>query len=143
MHEVIMDEERYIITGNATTFPFQFDGIDTQIVTNVIDDNNSATGFTDDLVDRAIKILADKYSLRPTAIYCGWGMKRKINAATAGGIRVNIDQSNSVSSGVEVGSHTGMTGKVPYIPTFAIAGNTTAFPTFTVENMYIVTEKAQ
>jgi len=36
-----------------------------------------------------------------------------------------------------------MVGKLPIIPTFAIAGDSTTYSGNTVEDMYIVTEKAQ
>lgn len=142
IRETIQDEEQLIITGDSTAFPLQFDGLRTQI-TNVNDDNNNALGFRTDLLDSAVQEILETYAVRPTAVYCGYGMKRAINQSLAGDVRVNLDQSNEVSTGVEVNMYQSMVGKLPIVATFAIAGDTVTFPGNTVEDVYVVTEKAQ
>lgn len=143
IRETIQDEEQLIVTGDATTFPLQFDGLRELIVTNTIDDNNNALGFRTDLLDQAVEIILRDYAVRPTAVYCGYGMKRAINQSLAGDVRVNLDQSNEVSTGVEVNMYQSMVGKLPIVATFAIAGDSVTFPGFTVEDIYVVSEKAQ
>lgn len=143
MREVIQDEELLIIVGDATAQPTQFDGLRTQVTTNVIDDNNNALGFRTALLDMAIERLVRDYGVVPTAVYCGYGMKRAINQSLAGDVRVNLDQTNSVSTGVDVGFYQSMVGKLPIIGTFAIANDTTTFATFTVSDIYVACEKSR
>jgi len=102
IREVIQDEEQLIVTGNTGTSALQFDGLSTYITTNVHNDNNSALGFRTDLIDKAIQEIWGKYGVRPTAIYCGYGMKRAINQSLIGDVRVNIDNTNQVAAGLEV-----------------------------------------
>lgn len=141
--EVIQDEEQLIITGDATGSPLQFDGLASYLSTNVVDDNNNALGFRVDLVDAAVEEIWREYGVRPTAVYCGYGMKRAINQSLIGDLRVNIDNRNEVATGVEVGFIQTMVGKLPVVPTFAIAGDSSTYNGYTVEDMYIVTEKAK
>lgn len=103
MREVIQDEEQYIITGDSIVNPLEFNGLKKYITTNIPDDNNNALGFRTDLLDSAIQTLLNNYSVKPTAIYVGYGMKRAINQSLAGDVRVNLDQTNTVSTGVDVG----------------------------------------
>lgn len=143
MREVIQDEEQLIITGSTTVSSLQFDGLKKQLTTNVIDDNNNALGYRLSLLDQAVEKLVSTFNTRPTAIYCGFGMKRKINESLIGDVRVNLDVTNSVATGTEVNFYQSMIGKLPIIPTFAIAGDTTTYGGNTVEDIYIVTESTQ
>jgi len=143
IRETLQDEEQLIITGNSST-PTQFDGLDTYISTNTIADANNALGFRTDLLDQAVQTLVQTYGVRPTAIYCSYGMKRAINQSLAGDVRVNLDQTNTVSTGLEVGFYQSMIGKLPIIPTFAIADDASTYVATgnTVSTIYVVTEKA-
>ena len=143
MREVIQDEEQFIVTGDTGVSALQFDGLKTLVTTNVINDNNNALGFRTDLLDQAISTLLDTYGVKPTAIYCSYGMKRAVNQSLAGDVRVNLDQTNQVSTGVDVGFYQSMIGKIPFIPTFAIADDTTTYAGNTVSDFYIVTEQAR
>lgn len=143
LRETIQDEEQLIITGDDGASALQFDGLGVTITTNVIDDANNALGFRTDLLDQAIEAVVTISGVRPTAIYCGFGMKRAINQSLAGDVRVNLDQTNEVSTGVDVGMYQSMIGKIPFVPTFAIAGDTTTYAGNTVEDIYVVCEKAQ
>lgn len=143
LREVIQDEEQLIITGDTSVSALQFDGLVASVTTNVTDDANNALGFRTDLLDAAIETLVSTYGVVPTAIYVGYGMKRAINQSLAGDVRVNLDQTNQVSTGVEVGFYQSMVGKLPIIPTFAIAADTTTYSGYSVEDIYVVTEKAQ
>lgn len=143
MREVIQDEEQLIITGNATVTPTQFDGLRAIVTTNVVNDANNALGFRTALLDSGIETLVANYATFATAIYVGFGMKRAINQSLAGDVRVELTQGNQVSTGIEVGFYQSMIGKLPFIATFAIAGDTVSFAGNTVEDMYIVTETAQ
>lgn len=141
MREVIQNEEQLIITGDATGSPLQFDGLETLITTNIIDDLNNALGFRTDLLDQAIALLVNTYGCIPTAIYCSWGMKRAINQSLGGDVRVELTQGNQVATGVDVGFYQSMVGKIPFIPSFAIADDSATYAGFTVSNLYVVTEK--
>jgi len=143
MREVLQNEESLIITGNSGTDPLAFDGLQTIITTNVLDDLNNPLGFRTDLLDQAIATLVNTYGVIPTAIYCSWQMKRAINQSLAGDVRVNLTDGNSVSTGVDVGFYQSMVGKLPFVPTFAIVDDATTYvaSSNTVSDIYIVTEK--
>ena len=142
LRETIQDEEQLIITGDSTFSALQFDGLKSIITgANIIDDNNNALGFRTDLLEQGIEYLVKNYAIRATAIYVGYGMKRVINQSLIGDVRVNLDQTNTVSTGVDVGFYQSMIGKLPFVATFAIASDGVTFPGFYVEDLYIVTEK--
>lgn len=143
IREVIQDEEQLILTGDSGVVATQFDGLKKYITTNVVDDANNAAGFRTKLLDEGIKKIVSTYGIRPTAIYLGYGMKAAVNQSLAGDVRVNLDQTNEVSTGVEVGMYQSMIGKIPFVATFAIAGDSVTYVGFTVEDIYIVAEKAQ
>jgi hypothetical protein len=138
LREVIQDEEQYIITGDAVGHPLQFSGLATLIGAGT-DDNNDALGFRTDLWDKEITGLMRDHAVRPTALYVGHGLKRCINQSLAGEVRVNLDATNQVSTGVEVNFAQTAAGKLPIISTFAIASS--AMGANLVEDFYVVTEK--
>ena len=139
MREVIQDEEQYIITGNATSNVLQFDGLQTQIITNVTDDANDPLGWRTDLVDKEVENLINVYGVRPTAIYIGYALQTAINQSLSGEVRVNLDVTNQVGTGLEVAWIQTSAGRLPLVQTFAIAERTSG--TNKVQDMYIVTEK--
>lgn len=144
LREVIQDEEQAIITGSTVVSALQFDGIRKYITgANIMDDTNSALGFRTDLIEAAIEYVVKTYAVRPTAIYVGYGMKRQINQSLIGDVRVNLDNTNEVGTWVDVGFYQSMIGKLPFIATFAIAGDSVTYAGNTVEDFYVVTEKAQ
>lgn len=140
MHEVLQDEEVYIISGNATTAPLQFDGLDTYITTNTIDDANDALGFRTDLLDEAVQTLVETYGVIPTAIYCSFGMKRAINQALNGNLRVDLSNTNTPTTGIDVNFYQSMVGKLPIIASTAITNDSTTYTPNTVGDIYVVTE---
>lgn len=143
IRETIQDEEQLLITGDTGVSALEFDGLRAQITTNVTDDNNNALGFRTVLLDNAIKNIIETYGVRPTSIYCGYGMKVAINQSLAGDLRVNLDATNEVATGIEVGMYQSMIGKLPFVATFAIAGDSVTYPGNTVEDIYVITENAQ
>lgn len=143
LRETIQDEEYYIINGDAGMSALQFDGLKTLITTNIPDDNNNALGFRTDLLDAAVANLINTYGVRPTAIYCSYGMKRAINQSLSGDVRVNLDATNEVATGLEIGFYQSMIGKLPIIPTFAIQDDAVTFTPNIVSDIYLVTERAQ
>lgn len=143
LRETIQDEEQLIITGNAALNPLQFDGLKTLVTTNLIPDANNALGFRTDLLDQAIATLLNTYGVRATAVYCSYGGKRAVNQSLSGDVRVNLDQSNQVATGVDVGFYQSMIGKIPFVPTFAIADDSATYQGNTVTDFYVVVEKAR
>lgn len=143
IREVIQDEESFLINGNAGVNPLQFDGLKTLISTNVVNDANNALGFRTDLLDAAVATIINNYGVRPTAIYVSYGMKRAINQSLAGDVRVNLNQSNEVGTGVDVTFYQSMIGKLPIIPTIGIVDDTSTYAGNTVSDIYVVTEQAQ
>jgi len=145
MREVIQDEEQLIITGDTGSSALEFDGMRTLITTNVIDDANDSAGFRSDLLDQAIETLLDTYSVRPTVIWVGYAMKRAINQSLAGDVRVNLDQGNLVSTGVEVGSYQSMVGKIPFVASYAIAKDSDTYSATqnAVSDIYVITQKTK
>ncbi len=144
IREVIQDEEQLLITGNSGTSVLQFDGLDTYISTNTTNDANNALGFRTDLLDAEIANIINTYGVIPTAIYCSYGMKRAINQSLAGDVRVNINQgaTDGLTTGLDFNFYQSMAGKIPIIPSFAIADDTTTYAGNTVSAIYLVTEKA-
>jgi hypothetical protein len=140
MREVIQDEEQYIVTGNAVA-PTQFNGLRTLITTNTTDDNNDALGWRSSLVDVEVAKLMRLHAVRPTVIVTGHTTKKAINQSLAGEVRVNLDVTNSVGTGVDVGFIQTAAGKLPIVSTFAIAPS--VFGANQVEDMYVLTEKYQ
>jgi len=143
IREVIQDEESLIITGDTGVSALQFDGLAALVTTNLTDDGNNALGFRTELIDNEVANLVDNYGVRPTAIYCSWGMQKAINESLAGDVRVNLDQTNEVSTGVNVGFIQTMIGKIPVIPTFAIADDSATYAGNTVSDIYVVTEQSR
>ena len=143
MREVLLGEESMLITGDATTTPTEFDGLDEYISTNTTDDANNALGFRTDLLDAEIASLVNTYGVKPTAIWTSYGMKRAINQSLAGDVRINLDQTNNVSTGVEIGFYQSMVGALPFVASHAIEDDTTTYPGNTVGTMYLVTEKTR
>jgi len=142
LRETIQDEEQLIITGDSSVSALQFDGLRAGITgLNIQDDNNNALGFRTDLLDSAVAYLLKNFAVRATAVYVGFGMKRQINQSLAGDVRVNLDQTNTVSTGVDVGFYQSMIGKLPFVTTFAIASDSITYPGHEVEDIYLVTEK--
>ena len=143
MREVIQDEEDLIITGDSGAVATEFDGLDEIITTNELDDANNALGFRTDILDEAVSDLVNTYGVRPTAIYCSYGMKRAINQSLAGDVRVNINQGaqDGLATGLDIVYYQSMVGKLPIVATFAISDSTTEYPGFTTGDIYIVTEK--
>lgn len=140
MREVVQDEERDIITGNATTNPLQFNGLQQYVTTNVTDDANGPLGFRIDLIDAAAEQIWKVRGARPTAVYSGYGMKRAINNSLVGDQRVNPNDTSAKSTtGIDVGFVQTMLGKLEIVPTIAISGS--ASGANTVEELYIVTEQ--
>jgi hypothetical protein len=142
LREVIQDEEQLLISGDSTGFPLQFDGLESYITTNLTDDANSPLGFRADLIDGAVEVIWSTNSVRPNAIYSGYGMKRAINQSLIGDVRVELTNSNTVAAGLDVGFIQTMVGKLPIVPTFAIAPDVATYPGNTVEDLYVVTEQA-
>ena len=142
LRETIQDEEQLIITGDTAVSALQFDGLKKYITgANIIDDDNNALGFRTDLLEQGIEYLVRTYAVRATAILVGYGMKRVINQSLIGDVRVNLDQTNTVSTGVDVGFYQSMIGKLPFVATFAIAADSVSYAGFSVEDIYIITEK--
>lgn len=142
MLEVIQDEERLIIQGNAGSTPTEFDGLNALITTNITNDANNALGFRTDLIDAEIANLMTNYGVKPTAIVCSYGMKRAINQSLAGDVRVNLNQGNVVDHGVDVGFYQSAAGRLPIIPTFAVADDSATYAGNTVSDIYILVETA-
>lgn len=142
IREVIQDEEQYIVAGNASINALEFNGLAAYITTNVTDDNNNALGFRTALLDTEIARIVKNYGVRPTAVVYSYGMKKAINQALAGDVRVNLDQTNEVGVGVDVSFYQSMIGKLPIIPTFAVADDSTTY-SGVVSDIYILTENAR
>ena len=144
IREVIQDEEQFILTGDTGVSALQFDGLTAYLTTNLTNDNNNALGFRTDLLDAEIANIVNTYGVVPTAIYCSYGMKRAINQSLAGDVRVNINQgaTEGLATGLDITFYQSMVGKLPIIPTFAIADDTTTYAGNTVSDIYLVTEKA-
>jgi len=142
MHEIVQDEEVYIINGNATSAPLQFNGLDTYIETNIDDDNNDALGFRTELLDNAVQTLIDNYGVIPTAIYCSFGMKKAINQFLNGNQRIDITNSNTPTMGIDIVNYQSVNGKLPIIATTAIANDSTTYTGNVVGDIYVVTEQS-
>ena len=143
IREVIQDEEQFIVTGDATGTPTEFDGLDNLITTNLTNDNNNALGFRTLILETEVATLLNTYGVRATQIVTSYGMKKAINESLAGDVRVNLDQSNQIGTGVDVTFFQSMIGKLPFIATFAIADDSATFPSFIVSDIYVLTQNTK
>lgn len=143
IRETIEDEEQFIITGDSGADAKQFDGLGVYITTNTFDDDNNALGFRSKLIEDAVGTIVRGYAVRPTAIYVSYGMAVAINQSLTGDVRINLDQTNAVTAGLEIKFIQTIAGKLPVIPTFAIADDATTYAgsNNVVGDIYIVTEK--
>jgi len=139
IREVLQDEEQYIVTGSSLVSALQFNGLNAYITTNITDDANDAQGFRTELVEVEVENLMNVYSVRPTAIYIGHALKTAINLSLSGEVRVNLDTTNKVGTGLDVGFVQTAAGPLPLVSTFAIAQAPSG--SNYVQDMYIITEK--
>ena len=142
MLELLRDEETFIVTWDINVSALQYDWLKKTIVTNVIDDNNNALGYRPDLLNQAIEIQLSTYDARATAIYNGYGMQRAINDSFTGNVQVNIDSTNSVSSGITVWTFSSVAWVLPFVTSPAVKWDAVTYPWFTVESMYVVVENS-
>lgn len=147
MREVIQDEEALIVTGDSTVNALQFDGLGTTkagFVISATDDAANAAGFRTNLLNTAVAQIQTTYGVRPTAILVSYLMKKAINESLAGDVRVNLDATNTVGTGVDVGFFQSAVGKLPIIASYAVPTVTTGSgPYVTKGDIYVVCEKAQ
>lgn len=146
MREVIQDEEAFIISGDSTVNSLQFDGLSTTkagMVIPTIDDAANAAGFRTILLNQAVAQIQTTYGVRPTAIYVSYLMQKAINESLSGDVRVNLDSTNTVGTGVHVSFFQSAVGKLPIITSYAVPTTTSGSPATTKSDIYVVCEKAQ
>ncbi len=85
----------------------------------------------------------NSYGVRPTAVVTSFGMKKAINESLGGDVRVNLDQSNSVATGLDVNFFQSMIGKLPIVGTFAVATDASTYSGNTVSDIYVLTQQTK
>ena len=143
IREVVQDEEQFLITGDATGTPTQFDGLENWISTNITNDANNALGYRNELLENEIVTIMNSYGVRPTAVVTSFGMKKAINESLGGDVRVNLDQTNSVATGLDVNFFQSMIGKLPIMATFAVATDSSTYVGNTVSDIYVLTQNTK
>ena len=122
---VIQAEEWSLFKGSSSVNSLAFDGLDPQIVTNVV--NKAGTAITDlSDMDLVIKKIRNQGG-RPTHIFCSFGMQSIINRILFSDIRVIANQGTTVTAGVHAINYQSPAGVLPIVGDFFI-NPTTPYP---------------
>ncbi len=115
---MVQAEEWTLFKGDASVNSLAFDGLDPQIVTNIV--NKAGQAITDlsdvDLVIKKIRLQGGS----PTHIFCSFGMQSIINRLLFSDMRININQGNVVTAGVHVINYQSPAGVLPIVGDFFI-----------------------
>jgi hypothetical protein len=153
LRRIIQAEEWAIFNASSAVNALSFDGFDTQIVTNVINNAGAALtvlGTTIPVLDRAIKYARNQGSTKLDAIYCSFGMQTVINQIIAPAARYFIQNDaniDSLKAGANVVSYQSPIGPVPIVGDFFVnpvlpypynaAGSSSAFGN-SVSSIYLL-----
>jgi hypothetical protein len=117
LRQVIQAEEWALFNGSISSNPLQFDGLSTQIVTNVIDKSGAAIGITD--IWKAIKLIRLQGG-QPTHIFCSYGVQNQINTQLLGDLRYISQQGTTVTMGLHANNIQTPAGVLPLVGDFFI-----------------------
>jgi hypothetical protein len=124
LRRIIQCEEWADFKGDSGVNPLSYDGFDTQITTNIVNNLDAAltaTGVTIPQLDKCIKLVRLQGGSHLDAIYCSFGMQNVINQIIAPSARyfVQLDtKENLLTAGDHVTSYSSAIGSVPVIGDF-------------------------
>jgi hypothetical protein len=118
LRQVIQAEEWALFNGNsAVTGNLQFDGLATQITTNVVPKSTTALGLSD--IWKAIKLIRLQGG-QPTHIFCSYGVQNQINQLLLGDLRYIAQQGTVVTMGLHANNVQTPAGVLPLVGDFFI-----------------------
>jgi hypothetical protein len=126
LRRIIQSEEWADFHASSAVNTLAYDGLDIQIVTNVV--NNAAaaltaTGTTIPQLDKVIKLIRLQGGNRIDGFYCSFGMQAIINQIIAPQARyfINVDSASSpLNAGTHVVSYASPLGAIPVIGDFFV-----------------------
>ena len=117
LRQLIQAEEWAIFHGSASSNPLQFDGLDVQIVTNIIDKAGYALNVED--IWKAVKLVRLQGG-QPTHVFCSYGVQNQINSLLLGDLRYIAQQGTVVTMGLNANNIQTPAGVLPLIGDFFI-----------------------
>lgn len=126
LREIVQGEEWAIFHGDSTvtnsTGASSFDGLDKQLVTNVINKAGAAlTGVGNSVkeLDRLVKLVRLQGG-QPTHFFASFGMQSQINQIVAPQTRVIVNDGTTVTAGVNAVNYQSPAGMLPIVGDFFI-----------------------
>ena len=127
LRQVIQAEEWAIFHGDVTQTGFdshgnpvvgmQFDGLDRQLITNVIDKHDAALNVED--VWKAVKLVRLQGG-QPTHVFCSYGVQNQLNSLLLGDLRYIASAGTTVTMGLNANNIQTPAGVLPLIGDFFI-----------------------
>lgn len=118
LRQVIQAEEWAIFHGDSSVAGnLQFDGLDVQLVTNVIDKAGAAITVED--IWKLIKFIRSQGG-QPTHVFCSYGVQNQLNSLLLGDLRYIAQQGTVVTMGLHANNIQTPAGVLPLIGDFFI-----------------------
>jgi len=127
LRQIIQAEEWAIFHGDASQtgtdskgnpiVGMQFDGLDIQLISNVIDKSGAALTIED--IWKAIKLIRSQGG-QPTHVLCSYGVQNQLNSLLLGDLRYVASQGTTVTMGLNANNISTPAGVLPLIGDFFI-----------------------
>jgi len=118
LRQLIQAEEWAIFHGDSSVAGnLQFDGLDVQLITNVIDKNGASLILED--IWKAVKLIRLQGG-QPTHIFCSYGVQNQLNSLLLGDLRYIAQQGTVVTMGLNANNIQTPAGVLPLIGDFFI-----------------------
>ena len=128
LREVIQGEEWALFHGNTTytnsngVSNLAFNGLDVQVVTNIVNNAGAAltgTGNSVNQLDKIIK-LSRYQGGTPTHLFCSFGMQIQINQILAASARYFLQDGTTVTGGIQANNYQSTVGVLPVVGDFFV-----------------------
>lgn len=125
LRRIIQAEEWAIFNADSSVQSLAFDGLQVQIVTNVVNNTAAAltaTGVTIPQFDKVIKLVRLQGGSKLDAIYCSYGIQTIINQIVSPAARyfIKSDASANLTAGDHVVSYQSPIGPIPVMGDFFV-----------------------
>jgi hypothetical protein len=125
LRQVVQAEEWALFHGDSTVGTgLQFDGIEKQVTTNVIDKSGAAISVSD--IWRATKLIRNQGG-KPTDVFVSFGVQNQINTLLLGDVRYFGQNGTNVTAGIVANSIQTPAGVLPLVGDFFV-NPTGAYP---------------